>query len=452
MISVLKSNKLLLEENIHSKVNKAFIKKINITNVLDLYQLTKLYYIPSVHEKAFSYIQRNFTMLAATESFLGLDFSCVLKILKSSKLFITSEREVFNAANEWLMSDVGERRVHAKHLLLAVRLPLLPSGALRQLADEFQTFSESCAPIFEQVSNKNYDGYYKAVTSTRNCDQECFQMLAFGGYDRRHMTDWEVFNEVWRLPSGEVHSRMTERRRECIAVCVRGEVYVLGGWQHDRNKWVASVEKYSSSSKKWIKVSEVPDNRANYCACAYNGKIFVFGGTIGGFNNFARSSLQFDPIDCSWKRGGMDRVRSGAACVVFEEKIVICGGVDSAGELNSVVSYDVSSDTFLPMPDTNNSRTNHSLVVASGKLFVIDSLFEGCEVLDRASNKFVMANNIPRFLNESAAVQVANKIYIFSPLMEKFGCYDVEKDEYAYEKCDLTLIIWEFSCLKLPCY
>ena len=88
----------------------------------------------------------------------------------------------------------------------------------------------------------------------------------------------------------------------------------------------------------------------------------------------------------------MDRERSKAACAVFEEKIVICGGEDHARALHSVVSFDVSTGTFRPMPGTNYDRL--SLVVAGGKLIVIDNVGEGCEVLDGARNRFVMTTEL----------------------------------------------------------
>ena len=70
-------------------------------------------------------------MVGDTQNFLELDYFLVAKILASSDLVITSEVEVYNAADRWLKYKIEERRKFAKHLLLKVRLPLLSDNTLQ---------------------------------------------------------------------------------------------------------------------------------------------------------------------------------------------------------------------------------------------------------------------------------------------------------------------------------
>ena len=134
----------------------------------------------------------------------------------------------------------------------------------------------------------------------------------------------------------------------------------------------------------------------------------------------------------------MNEDRSCAACVVFEENIVICGGYNSARALDTVASYDVLSRNFCSMPNTINERVEHFLVVAKRKLFVVGDMVSGCEVFDKANNKFVFINKYLHMLIVKAAVSIGNKIYMFSQGLDYVACYDVEKNEYTYEKCKLT--------------
>ena len=67
---------------------------------------------------SFSLIERCFTMLADSQSFLELDYSLVAKILLSSSLHITTEIEVFNVADLWLSQNIEKRKKFAKDLLL----------------------------------------------------------------------------------------------------------------------------------------------------------------------------------------------------------------------------------------------------------------------------------------------------------------------------------------------
>merc|ERR1712240_747026 len=107
-------------------------------------------------------------------------------------------------------------------------------------------------------------------------------------------------------------------------------------------------------------------------------KIFIFGGF--GIKSRLSSCLQFDTSDFSWKGvSGMKEVRSHAACAVFEERIVVCGGGNVAnGKLKSVESYDVIPDKWWPMPSMNKGRNPLRLVVVGKKLFVVSE--STCEV------------------------------------------------------------------------
>ena len=62
-----------------------------------------------------SYAERCFLMVAETKNFLELEFALVKKILQSSKLHITSELEVFYAANDWI-SNKSEKEANMQKI------------------------------------------------------------------------------------------------------------------------------------------------------------------------------------------------------------------------------------------------------------------------------------------------------------------------------------------------
>ena len=113
---------LFLDENVLNKLSDFFEGKLNIQNVLATHQFATIF---NLKKPSYGFIERCFTVLVDTESFMELHFFRVLKILKSSGLLITSELEVYNAADRWLSFDIEERGKFAKDLLLAARLPLL---------------------------------------------------------------------------------------------------------------------------------------------------------------------------------------------------------------------------------------------------------------------------------------------------------------------------------------
>ena len=125
-------------------------------------------------------------MIVETLNFLELDFIFVLIIFKSSELSITSECEVYHAAEYWLSYNIKERRNFAKQLLLTVRLPLLPDVTLKHLINNSSTFPkiDECRKILNEVLN-NKDNYYKNKSSvnytSRYCNHESFNILVCRG-------------------------------------------------------------------------------------------------------------------------------------------------------------------------------------------------------------------------------------------------------------------------------
>ena len=99
--------------------------KMTSRNNLLYHKIAEIFKLSGLIQTSMSYADRCFLMVAKTKNFLELDFALVKKILQSSKLHITSELEVFNAANDWISYKSEERIKHAKDIILTVRLPLL---------------------------------------------------------------------------------------------------------------------------------------------------------------------------------------------------------------------------------------------------------------------------------------------------------------------------------------
>ena len=135
-----KLNKLMLKNDIN--INKFILDKINVENATTFYKLAKLYKI-SIVKLSLSYIDRCFTMVVKSQNFLELDYKTVTKILKSCKLSVQTELEVFRSANNWLKYNTKKRNKFAKKLLLTVRLPRLSDHALKYISNTASSFTEN---------------------------------------------------------------------------------------------------------------------------------------------------------------------------------------------------------------------------------------------------------------------------------------------------------------------
>ena len=129
------------------------------------------------------------------------------------------------------------------------------------------------------------------------------------------------------------------------------------------------------------------------------------------------------------------------------------GGIDNNAEvLNSVESYDVLANKWMLLPNMRNSHSNHSLVTVKNKLFVIDDVTNTCEVFDNICKKFISLKSPYGYFNLNKAMSIGNRIVVFLHERSSIVCYDVEKDEWSAESCEITKYIDDFSCTKIPCY
>ena len=457
-------NKLHLNEKVINRICRYIEDKINIENVLPIYEFAKVFNVPSLQKASFIYIERCFTMIVESQNYLELDYFCVSKILASSELNTTSEHEVYNAVNIWLNYNIEKYSKFAKNLLLKVRFPLLSDHALKHISNK--PFSSLCKiDDCVEVLNKGLedrDSMYQHKFSTyytnRYCSQELFNILICGGYGTKS------YQPVQRVVEFNVnnpgitnnHPSMNMWRFDFKIVCLKAEVYVFGGDDSRRNS-ITSVDKYSPVTKTWNNVTDMYDDRAHFCTCAFMGSIYLVGGCYyEGFDcTITNSCLQFDSKDNNWKEVcGMKQERQYAAATVFEGRIVVSGGWDNNdNKLNSVEYYDFVVDSWTPMPNMIEGRSHHDLVAVKSKLFAIGGKSTGntCEVLDSTCKTFVTLKSSIGF-NAYKAVSIGSKFFIFQNGLPNIVSYDVDKDKWSENSCEATDNISYFSCVKLTLF
>ena len=139
---------------------------------------------------------------------------------------------------------------------------------------------------------------------------------------------------------------------------------------------------------------------------------------------------------------------------MFEGRIVVCGGWDNnINTLNTVETYDVVADKWSSMPNMIQSKRRHSLVAVRNKLFVIAYGSDICEVYEDRSKKFVALKSPPVediYLNK--AISIGSKIFVFQDNKAAVLCYDVDKNEWSEESCEITKFLEFFCCVTIPIY
>ena len=77
-------------------------------------------------------------------------------------------------------------------------------------------------------------------------------------------------------PKSRKLPRMINGREHAEAACVKGQVYVFGGYDGTMRK-VASVEKYSPATGAWQQVALMCDERILFSLSSFMGGISVVG-------------------------------------------------------------------------------------------------------------------------------------------------------------------------------
>ena len=397
---------------------------------------------------------------------MELDYSSVLGVISSSELNVTSELEVLNAVIKWLNYNIRKRKRFAKSLLQKVRVPLLSVDALKHMLSKPSEICkiDECVDMLKKalkergtISRRYYQCKSSIHYTHRYCSNPNFNILICGG---RSSTSYQITQRAVELnvnnPAVTIMlPSMKNPRYHFKTVCLKGEVYLFGG-HGIRGTWVRSVDKYSPVTKKWNKVSDMFDDRTEFCACAFMGKVFIFGGRY--HSTATNTCFQFNTKDKGWKEvAAMNETRQRAACAAFEGKIVICGGWDTnVNKLNTVQSFDVIANLWKTMPNMVERRSDHNLLAVKRKLFSIggnnrgDVLFNECEVFDSTCNRFVTLKSSALFY--AKAVSIGSKVFIFQNKTSNLVIYDTHKEEWSEEPCEATNNYSNYSCVKLPAY
>ena len=413
LLHFLESINISNNEKLMQKLFDLIKNKLDIKNILIFLTLFDSFKISDLKIATLNYIYRSFTIITDTLNFLELDFQLIAKILSSSQLCITSEFEVFNAADAWIRHNFIKRSNHAKNLLLKVRFPLLTDEALEYVLQKSSSFrrNDDCLVTINKILKKNFVFCKKSRGNFtyRYCDQNMFKILVCGGDD----SNFKNTKNIYQLDVKDVKKikllNNSFNRRLAKAVVVKDAVYFFGGYTEGNfDPPISSVEKYSFTTNRFEKVADLNIESDSFCVCAFMDKIYIVAGPEN--DKSLTRCMKFDTNDRSFKTiASLNEFRRFPACSVFQEKLVVSGGNDSFDlfgvPLDTVEVYDHVSDEWSHFSNMVSGRARHASIAARNKIFVSSGTGCGsCEVFDSVSNKFTFIS--PQFFHSACFVTV----------------------------------------------
>lgn len=317
--------------------------------------------------------------------------------------------------------------------------------------------------------------YYGNPTATSLSDGRATFEL-FDNFERGYGTGWTVKATMPSPP-----------KADGSAAVYNGKLYVFGGYDQTAGDPRAETYEYDPLANTWTQKASMPTARWGPIAVEFNGKIYVFSGTVAGVNEV------YDPLSDTWQTKGSvpsgfnqglmgvrygDKIhlfyhtlhyeydpatdtyaaktpmltpRRWSTVAVVGDRIYVIGGYhNSYGAVNQNEVYDPATDTWTtetPMPVSKYGITRENPVI-NGKIYVTHGLNGGFHtdnyVYDPSTDSWEQKSsaNYPRDGTECGVIN--NKLYVVGGRADSAGPYGVYYNE-EYDPSSDSEVLWTFS-------
>jgi glucose/arabinose dehydrogenase/N-acetylneuraminic acid mutarotase len=149
--------------------------------------------------------------------------------------------------------------------------------------------------------------------------------------------------------------------------------YVVGGKTAAAH--LRTMHVYDPATNAWATAPSLPaayPGIENPAVVAYEGKLYVFGGSTAAFAGATGASAVFDPATQHWTMlAKMPVPRGGPAVAVIGTKVYVVGGMSGSGaSLSSMSIYNPATNTWTTGKAMSTRRDNPGVAALGGKLYV----------------------------------------------------------------------------------
>ncbi|XP_045204928.1 kelch-like protein 26 isoform X3 [Mercenaria mercenaria] len=233
-----------------------------------------------------------------------------------------------------------------------------------------------------------------------------------------------------------------ERARHA-AVYLDGCIYAIAG--KDDRQTLKSVEKLDCHNEEWSYVKPLPRKLFDHAAVACNGKVYVSGGAE--FKDAKKSLWCYDPQRNNWnKRKDMNCARAGHGTVCLDSKLYVAGGYNGNREatnpdgnlrcLVSVEQYSVETNQWTKMSAMKHGIAFFTMTVLDGRMVVLGGV-DSAGRLTQYMHEYLQDQDgwkifgeLPRPLKNASCGAVVVKL-------TDTGCMEDETDDIKDEYRDI---------------
>lgn len=184
---------------------------------------------------------------------------------------------------------------------------------------------------------------------------EAVGVVLVGGISGDEETSSSVELLEWRLGKWWTLPPLLEARAGCATACVRGTIFVVGGYQISTGSALESGERFEfGTTHQWKPLDDAMETPRWYCAAVALARPEVVM-VVGGRNQQWKELNTVEAYDVSlqtWKSlPSMKTPRLAPAAVAIGlSRIMVMGGYDGKNRVNTVEAYDYHDGEWTELP------------------------------------------------------------------------------------------------------
>jgi|GEM_PF-1329996 len=236
------------------------------------------------------------------------------------------------------------------------------------------------------------------------------------------------------------------------AVGIGSKFYLIGGCLNsDCNGGVTNqVAVYDVSTNEWSSVAGMNEPRATFAAAAYDGMIYVAGGTSHCGACVPLSSVErYNPYTNTWEYVASlpDAKWSMSSAAAIDGKIYVVGGSNGSPVATGFV-YDIQSNTWSSIADAPVAASGAGITALNGYLYLISGVQNGIHseamyIYNPVTNVWSQGSSLPVKKYNYSPQTIGGSIYVAGAAGENGAA---AYDNYIYYPDGGDPLITGFTC------